>query len=161
MQNIDEHLTIRFEGERMFVLDLLQRMFTDDGNGDGKIIPLKAIGLGKQFELAPLESASSSLLPAIFAPIADLYFPSRKQILEEHDRRLSYLENLRESTLHGSSATSSFVGKPWVQATSVFDPYYVIDLLTPAYDNAIEHASKTIQRRDALLQKINELRKKE
>jgi len=161
LQNIDEHLTIRFEGERMFVLDLLQRMFTDDGNGDGKIIPLKAMELGMQLELAPLESTNSSLLPTIFAPIADLYLPSRKQILEEYDRRLSYLENLQASTLHGSSAPSSFVGEPWVQATSVFDPYYFIDLLTPTYDKAIEHASKSIQRRDALLQKINELRKKE
>ena len=33
---------IRFVGERYFMLDLLQRTYTDDGNGNGSIVPMEA-----------------------------------------------------------------------------------------------------------------------
>ncbi len=164
LKNVDENLTIRFEGERMFVLDMLQRIYTDDGNGDGKIIPLKVMDLRTQLELGPEGKTSSSLLPAIIAPIADIYLPSRKEVLAEYDRRLSYFETLQlssQSSQFKSPTQTSFVAPQFAQATSALNPFYLLKLLIPAYDKAIEHASKTQRSRDAVLNKMYELRKNE
>jgi hypothetical protein len=161
LQELDDYLTVRFDGERMFVLDILQRMYTDDGNGDGKIIPMKSSELLIDLGVVSPTKTNSSLLPALIAPIADIYQASRKEMLEEYDRRLRYFENMRDTSQYTPPIKSEFAGAPWVQTPSVLDPFYIVELLTPAFDNAIDHAEHTLQRRDALLVNINALPKSE
>jgi type II secretory pathway pseudopilin PulG len=44
LQRAQPHpIELVFEGERMFVLDVIQRTYTDDGSGDGKLVPRAAI----------------------------------------------------------------------------------------------------------------------
>ena len=96
--NMYASLEIRFEGERYFFLDLLQRMYTDDGNGDGLLVPTEAVA-----KVEMLTSVSSTqatgLLPAFAIPICDIFQASRKELLDEYDRRLALIEEFKGNTL--------------------------------------------------------------
>jgi len=154
LKELDSNLNIRFDGERMFVLDLLQRMYTDDGNGDGRIIPIEGVKMLSQLEVTT-GFTSSSLIPALVAPIADMCFASRKETIVEYDRRLAYYEEQQKAAFAEVSEDYLFVGLSWTPATSPIDPFYLIELLAMStYDNAINHAVKTKESRDALLEKI-------
>ncbi|MBC8310451.1 MAG: hypothetical protein H8E83_08065 [Planctomycetes bacterium] len=154
LQTLDNHLAIQFEGEQMFLLDLLQRMYTDDGNGDGRIAPLDARDAFSQLEAVTVEVKSISLVPALFAPIADLCFASRKEMREEYERRISYFVQAQEEALEKQPGEYVFPTEPWVQPTSIINPYFLMDYLTPAYNKAIEHAVTTKNNRDILLERI-------
>jgi hypothetical protein len=155
---IRNHIAIRFGGERMFVLDMLQRIYTDDGNGDGKIIPLDGRKVFMQLESVSVDSKSSSLLPYFLAPIADIYFASRKEMLVEYDRRLAYFEQAQDTALAESEGEYVFPVKPWVSSSSPIDPFFLMELLTPAYNSAVQSAVKTRNSLDEILKRIQDLR---
>lgn len=154
LQALDNQLAIRFEGEQMFFLDLLQRMYTDDGNGDGSIAPLDGREVFSQFEAVTVKSNSISLLPALFAPIVDLCFASRKEMREEYARRIAYFVQAQEEALEKQPGEYIFPTQPWAQSTSTINPYFLMDYITPTYDRAIEQAVKTKNARDILLEQI-------
>jgi hypothetical protein len=156
---LTEHLVIRFEGERLFILDMLQRMYTDDGNGDGNIVPVDGGRAFLQLETVSVESKSSSLLPVILAPIADIYLASRKEMREEYNRRIAYFERVQDLLLDDEEA--QIPPEPWTSATSTINPYFLMELLTPAYIKAIEHAVETKNTRDRLIDSINKLQRSE
>ncbi|MDP7006393.1 MAG: hypothetical protein QF718_09310 [Phycisphaerales bacterium] len=150
LQQLNGNMSIRFEGERMFLLDLLQRMYTDDGNGDGKIVPIEAAKTLSYIEPISPELTSFSLVPAIFAPVADVFLASRKELLEEYDRRISYFKSKSVS----SSNNSGYVGEPLSPSTSTINPFFLMELLTPAYEKAIKHANETRENRDDILKRV-------
>ena len=153
-QGLENNFTIRFDGERMFILDLLQRVYTDDGNGDGSIIPIKGAKLLSHLEIIE-GSTSSSLVPSLLAPIADMCLASRKEMRIEFDRRLAFYEQQQLAAHTESTDDDLFVGLPWTPATSTMDPFYIIEILTaPSYESAIGVGVKTRKSRDALLDKI-------
>ena len=154
LQGVEKNLTIRFDGERLFFLDLLQRVYTDDGNGDGSIIPIEGAKMISQLELVS-SSASSSLVPSLVAPIADMCLASRKEMLVEFDRRFAFFKKQQLEAHSETTDGNQFVGLPWTPATSTMNPFYLIDILTvPSYNSAIEQGVKTRKSRDALLEKI-------
>ena len=157
LHGLTDNLAIRFDGERWFMLDLLQRIYTDDGNGDGSIVPIDAGKAFLQLEAASVESKSSSLFPVILAPVADICFASRKEMLEEYNRRLAHFEQFQEEALLDVGGEYTFPVQPWIQASSVIDPFFLTELLTPAYNRAIEHAVKTRNSRDDIINRIHNL----
>ena len=135
-------LDVRFTGERYFMLDLLQRIYTDNGNGDGLLIPIEAAD-----NLAMLEMVSNTstfnqtigFLPAVFSPILDIVHPPRKEVLAEYDRRLGIIESKRGLSLFKLSK----IAKPFLETTvhsgqsPLFNKHFLIDLLMPALDKPL------------------------
>ena len=69
------------------MLDLLQRMYTDDGNGDGSIIPLDAARLYANTQSVTDVRSEISLVPAFFAPLADIFHPGGRYRQEERKKQ--------------------------------------------------------------------------
>jgi hypothetical protein len=154
LQGLEKNLTIRFDGERLFFLNFLQRVYTDNGNGDGSIIPNEFANMISQLEITS-SFESSSLVLSLVAPIADMHFASRKEMLVELNRRFAFFEKQQLEAHSETANDNQFIGLPWASATSVMDPFYIIDiLLEPSYNSAIEQGVKTRKSRDALLGKI-------
>ena len=66
LQGLEKNLTIRFDGERLFFLNFLQRVYTDNGNGDGSIIPNEFANMISQLEITS-SFESSSLVFSLFS----------------------------------------------------------------------------------------------
>ncbi len=154
LHGVEKNLTIRFDGERLFFLELLQRVYTDDGNGDGSIVPVEAAKMLTQLGLVS-SFPSTSLAPSLVAPIADIYLASRKEMLVEFDRRFAFFEKQQLEAHSETTDDNQFVGLPWTPATSSMDPFYLIDILTvPHIQSAIEQGVKTRKSQDVLLEKL-------
>jgi hypothetical protein len=115
-------------GERMMALDILQRCFTDDGNGDGRITSsgyqlIKNFNslFGNQLKEAGFETKLTDTFQTLAAPIAMMQFPSRKQVEVEY---VAYLdENEREmkkpyfgAAKFKSDSTPEKESNPFIQA---------------------------------------------
>jgi len=148
---LEEHLGIRLEGERYFMYDLLQRIYTDDGNGDGRLIPVDASRLIAYTESVSSGSTSTSLLPALFAPIADVCFASRKEMHDEYTRRIEFAKSQSEIPLAEFKQGNSAVTNPWESPRSSLDPYFIVNLLFPALERATLQGKYTRANRDAML----------
>lgn len=136
LETMEESLEIRFEGERCFMLDLLQRMYTDDGNGDGSLVPT---GLAAKMELLTNGSStqSSSFLLAFAIPFCDMFQASRNELLREYDRRLSLIEDAKGTPIVALKQ-SGFPPQMYVGPGSpVTQKYYLLELLMPALDQTI------------------------
>jgi hypothetical protein len=89
---------VRLRGERLLYEQMLQNVYTDDGNGDGRITPF----LSDHVDLSPTgsdstddaESAAKLQRAVSFAaaPTSLFSMPSRKQMLERYDASLASVE---------------------------------------------------------------------
>lgn len=149
---LEDYFIIRLEGERYFLLDLLQRMYTDDGNGDGNIIPAQATRLLEFTETITSESSSGTLLPTLLAPVADLIYASRKEMYDEYNKRLDFAEDRIGIPLYELKQMKNVWATPWEQRRSTYlDPYCLVDLLAPALQRAAMIGEFTRAKRDATL----------
>ncbi len=151
LASLEDKLSIRLDGERYFMYDLLQRIYTDDGNGDGRIIPVDATKLIAFTETVSSDSANSSLIPVFLAPIADICYASRKEMHDEYNRRLNFTEEQSLIPLHELKQQNSLYNTPWESAKSTLDPYFLVDLLVPALEKAMLQGKYTRAKRDATL----------
>ena len=71
--------------ERLFMEDLVQRCFSDDGNGDGSLLAEALWELGPLVNSAGPTSAERALV-AMLSPAAWLAAPGRAETLEQHRR---------------------------------------------------------------------------
>ncbi len=71
--------------ERLFMEDLVQRCFSDDGNGDGSLLSEPMWELGPLMSSAGPTSADRALV-AMLSPAAWLAAPGRAETLEQHRR---------------------------------------------------------------------------
>lgn len=79
---------IKLEGERAMYLDILQRTFTDDGNGDGR---MTRDGLAMMLGLFPA-MVGEAQREFDFGMMWDLLFASRKESVEVFDEFLSRVD---------------------------------------------------------------------
>ena len=132
--------------------DLLQRVYTDNGNGDGNIIPLESEQMLQEAEFSTGDSSVTSLTPALFAPIIDVFASSRKELREEYDRRMDIMEQYIGVPLYELMALPNAFGEQLHEApSSTIDPYFLVNLLMPALDQAILQGEYTRAKRDATL----------
>ncbi|MFT4594018.1 MAG: hypothetical protein ACI9JK_001742 [Phycisphaerales bacterium] len=149
LANLDDYLQLRLVGERYFMYDLLQRMYTDNGNGDGSLVPLEANRI-----MASLTSdlTEGSLTPALFIPVMDVFASSRKELKDEFDSRMDIAEQHSGVPLYELKAMPNAFGEQLYTAPrSAIDPYFLINLLMPALDQAILQGEYTRAKRDATL----------
>ncbi len=153
----DELMRVRFDGERWGFEDLLQRIYTDDGEGDGRIT---INGIRKLSSISGVQTGSYSgeysishgTMDVLIAPALNTITASRKEMLLEYNRLLDIC--LAESK------------RPlWERDYSRFDNeitsydqelfyrmrYLPVSLLIPALEKVSISAEHLRQRRDALL----------
>jgi len=148
LSGMDDEFDVRFEGERMFILDLLQRTFTDDGHGDGDLVPGKLIEMVKV--LAQTTTPDSTVL---LAPIADFFVASRKEFLDHYDGYLTLMEQYRDVQLYewddAVHAYETNISDAKIE--TYLNKYFLIDMLMPVLDRAMLIGKYTRARRDGLL----------
>ena len=150
--HLDDSLGLRLIGERYLMYDLLQRVYTDNGNGDGNIIPLESEQMLQEAEFSTGDSSVTSLTPALFAPIIDVFASSRKELREEYDRRMDIMEQYIGVPLYELMALPNAFREQLHEApSSTIDPYFLVNLLMPALDQAILQGEYTRAKRDATL----------
>ena len=150
--HLDDSLGLRLIGERYLMYDLLQRVYTDNGNGDGNIIPLESEQMLQEAEFSTGNSSVTSLTPALFAPVIDVFASSRKELREEYDRRMDIMEQYIGVPLYELMALPNAFGEQLHEApSSTIDPYFLVNLLMPALDQAILQGEYTRAKRDAAL----------
>ncbi len=78
-------------GEDIYSLDSAQRMFTDDGNGDGQLIPSKLYKLKKESPLLPSTCYARAIMIC-------LNHPGRRETIQLHQKIYKNLDALVEQT---------------------------------------------------------------
>ena len=153
---LNEEMNIRFDGERMFILDLLQRTFTDDGAGDGVPVPGELLKKMSWVGDAAGQEMPKQIPPILFAPIGDLLIASRKELLDRYDSYLLRMEQAREIPLHAWGEDESNYLHPYELSKEggFLNKYFLIDLLIPSLDAAVLHCKYTRANRDGLLATI-------
>ena len=145
-------IQLRLDGEKLGFQDFVQRLYTDDGQGDGH---LTAQGLRSLAYFGWMESPSSDVPPSRVGPLAPalgLVLAGRREMTEEYMRWITRAE--------------AEITKPlWQQDTATLDRefgrlkdspvhaarYFPIALLMPALGMAGRSPQMVIQQRDAML----------
>ena len=157
MASTDDLLRIRVEGERMMFKDLVQRIYTDDGVGDGRITDE-----GMRLFLGSLASGSGGTTPnglpadwLLALPIIDFIASSRRETLAEVDQLLATFQAEAARPLWEAEASEAdrqiTEWKSTVMGT-LSHPLPV--LLMPALQKVYVHEERTIAQRDAVLAAI-------
>lgn len=140
---------LSLEGERMFFYDVAQRIYTDDGDGDGRMTPdglqlLRQITSQWPVELDPLMIAAG--------PSTLMLTASRREAVDAYDRLMdqaqtSFAQPLREAGPSKADATlATFEGSRLATAR-----YLPITVLAPATHAVQEAAERYLGRRDGVL----------
>ncbi len=149
----DELYFVRFEGERLMFLDMLQRTYTDDGDGDGVVSPtaLEAMEL-----VSSVSQGDGQAIGSVFlAPLAQWIMASRQESLAEYDRLLGDVDAIRTVPLRDYVPSENEVGVE-TRHRSLLGRwrYLMVDLLVPALDRAAMSGKYAMVKRDALLAAI-------
>lgn len=87
-QQLQQSKPLNFSiGERIYGLDITQHMFTDDGKGDGQLIPVKLFRYKKDSPIVPCISYAKSILIC-------LYHPGRRETLRLHKKLYEELDKI-------------------------------------------------------------------
>jgi hypothetical protein len=131
--------TLNLYMERASMLDLLQRTYTDDGQGDGRLANLRLVAA-----VGSASGVDDSLLVRLGEPIAAQVLASRADMLREYDRVLAIAAAQETLPLSQRSdpAADAPVGLRGAR-------YFVTHLVVPALDKASAGAALGAARRDA------------
>jgi hypothetical protein len=123
------------EGERMFELDIIQRLYTDDGEGDGRLILTRVaeldLGMGP---MAPAPLADLSIIN-VAAPL----FPSRARTVADLNRVFDSV--IADAGIPVHQRTGSFDADAYVE--SLPSRQFILRMLTPAIASASQSADRT------------------
>jgi hypothetical protein len=146
---------ISFRGERLYFEDLLQRTFTDDGQGDGHFSTAGwtfCVMKYAQEPRMPTEMLLDAAPGTILQPASMLFMGSRKELSEEYGRLMDLNDAmirvpLRDADLDGPSELLRSLGR---------DPllrwrYAVLLTVAPALHRPAELAERALGERDGLL----------
>ena len=130
--SLDAQFEIRFDGERMFMYDIAQRVYTDDGNGDGSLIISNMIHTASYLETFAIEDEKNYSFFPLLAPITDIVFASRKELITEYDLRLDRVEAQRGVPLYEWRDIEVDAIGPLDSPQFIANKYFFINLLIPA-----------------------------
>lgn len=139
----DELLRLDFRGERSMMIDFVQRVYTDDGAGDGHLVA-HAIDLqGIRAEWGVADDPQPMLVRAV-APIAALAAPSRREFTDHFDRAVAAAE--RRAALPTWEWTAIPPQDPFHREIAKL---FGLDALIPrhAYAGAVEGFARLAHRR--------------
>ena len=137
-------IAIGVEGERLMMRDFIQRCFSDDGNGDGVLLPrawTRALVELSDFPAAREKSTTLAAVEFLAGPAAATAFPSRREVTDR-------LDAYYESAIAVSNATTreEFDARMGAYRERMDDiraaPSNLFDVLVPALDKALENGWK-------------------
>ncbi len=142
-----ETLRPRFEGERRWILDLVQRLYTDDGTGNGRVARTWDEAWGVVGD--PIEG-NSFFIDSATAPFGLAVLPTRREIMTEYDRLLSIALETAETPMWRRGPERI---RPIVEARSALDRlrFSVVDMLFPSLERASLNLEFVRQKCDASL----------
>lgn len=143
-------ITLDFSGERAFFHDLLQRTYSDDGQGDGRLTAAGMLALQGSDEHTPGPG-----MPLVHGPLLPLYgllAPSRRQLADAYESIIGEAE--RESRIPFWQRGPSRI--PEAAARLEQSPlgrhrYFLVIMLAPMFERANNSAEIITQNRDAVL----------
>lgn len=151
----------RFDGvldaERRFFLDVLQRTYSDDGNGQGRVTMAAIKAASKVHDgVVSVErqaSLSKRSLAAMLGPITSMVVISRKEALAEYDHVLADIRLGARQPLwvfQGSPAIVELERRTGANTLTALR-YLPLRMLVPALDRMVTSFHLAGQRRDATL----------
>ncbi|MDQ7014259.1 MAG: hypothetical protein Q9O74_10225 [Planctomycetota bacterium] len=142
---------VDLSGERWFFEDAVQRVYTDDGHGNGYIT---AEGLRHLLSLQnPAADLAEQFGPQPLAPLSTALIANRADMTAKYDQLMTTIE--RNAELPMWEYDSHDRPNTEVNLLSA-DPilrtrYFPIVMLMPAFESALQTAEKVVQHRDGLL----------
>ena len=131
-----------FSLERMMFYDFVQRVYTDDGSGDGRLCGSGAISLQALSGLTTGQGASSleQLADNLAGPVRALIAPSRRQMVRRFDSNMDHCQKLADTLCRDWAAQGLSGGaRAEVDRMDSIDRvrWQLLWMLTPASDHAI------------------------
>ncbi len=125
-------IALHLEGERMMFQDIVQRVYTDDGNGDGRFIVSALPGV-----LDAYGGASPRAMSGFggFANLTSVFFPSRREMTEKYD---SFINATASRAAIPVWERGAYPADPDADIDSLPRNWILIGLLAPALDRAAE-----------------------
>lgn len=141
----DEQLSLRLDGERAFFYDNLQRMFTDDGRGSGRLTPdgLRLLAMYTSNYEAELSVADYARGPWLL-----LTAPSRREFREEWERIVGLVEADAALQAWQRGSLPADMEFEWMRGRA---PYALIWSTMPAFSSAFRRLDETRLARDAAI----------
>ncbi|MEY3143290.1 MAG: hypothetical protein RLY21_1783 [Planctomycetota bacterium] len=137
-------LAVGIEGERLMVRDLIQRCFSDDGHGDGVLLPRAwghvLVGMSPRppFSQRPPTVAAFEFLSG---PLAATAFPSRREVTDQIDAQ--YDAAIAVANASTRDEFDARMGAYRERADDLLaDPSNLLEVLIPALDKALENGWK-------------------
>jgi hypothetical protein len=143
-------LRIDLATERYIFDDFVQRVYSDDGEGDGVLL----VNLPVMDEYNPMEvvknpSGVSDAVTFLFAPAATFTYPSRKEALHMYHTYMDRLQKRFDADVLSQISVDTVVDG--VDVMHEPERAFPVSLLVPALDRAGFAAAQTRLRRDATL----------
>lgn len=150
-----------FQGEQDAFYDSMQRVYTDDGNGDGRLA-LQVTRDQNLFQMIESVTGGDSPNASMFAnagvaflalPAANITIAGRRAMTDEHDR----IADQALARLGAPYWTWSHEPSLEEQVKTITDGpiskfhYLFVSLLTPAYDTILDRAVTSDAKRDGVL----------
>jgi hypothetical protein len=137
-------------GERMFFADVIQRVYTDDGAGNGRMTPEGLQFLSQITSRDPL--GDSAFLTAV-GPSTVLLSASRREVVETYDRLMDEAEARLNRPLYeaGPSQVDDKVMALKKTSGLAAARYLPISILIPSTHRVHETAERYLGQRDGLL----------
>jgi hypothetical protein len=146
-------LRVRLEGERMFFEDFVQRSFTDDGRGGGRLSP-GVISVMYELEAGapPPQHRLRDVILGSGAPLAMLVAADRRSLMERYDRLMTLAEVEGAEPLWTRNASRVEAEIERMNETLLERLRYApIMMLMPALMRATVNAELATQQRDAAI----------
>jgi hypothetical protein len=136
---------IGLHSERMMFHDIVQRMYTDDGDGDGRLTP-------QAYRILGADAGTGGAVP----PIAQLTMPvltaSRKEILSHYDAMIDQAEALLAQPRRDADWRPYYQQvEQWHDSPLSLMRYGLLSMFVPALSKAHDQTERYLARRDAVL----------
>lgn len=146
------NLRSELRGERWVFEDMVQRVYSDDGRGDGH---LTYEGLRTLMSFASLQGSAEDFIsgPSPLGPIAATVVADRAGLLAKHDELMTMVELRARTPLweHGAVPSATDAAEALTADPIQRIRYFPILIAMPALDRAAEQGEYVTQWRDGLL----------
>ena len=147
-------MSVRLDGERMMFYDIVQRIYTDDGDGDGHLMASSLDALVQINSLMASDQGAGRWRPTLLStaalPALNALAPSRRQAIEDYDREMGRMES-RFSKPLWQMGDSDFEDRMrgWKSSWRSTARYILLMMLMPAVERAHVISEVAVLRRDA------------
>ena len=144
VQRQDLRSYVQLHGERAMFYDIVQRSFTDDGDGEGRIT---RDGLSMLMGIVPALMSGNDT-PDGPGILLDLLFASRKEVVDQFDRFVDLVEQDFEKPFFQQPDSNRKTLNEMVDSDSA--DAYLLSTFVNGFDATREALHRTVARRDAV-----------